>query len=48
MGKNDNSAKKINVNYNLTSQMYNQRSLQFNQTFNIPTNVCKGLTNKKS
>ena len=29
--------------------MYNQQSLQFNQTFNIPlTNVSKCLANKKS
>ena len=28
--------------------MYNQRSLQFKQTFDIQTNVCKCLTNKKS
>ena len=29
-------------------KMYNQQSLQFNQTFNIPTNVSKCFTNKKS
>ena len=28
--------------------MYNQRSLQFNQTLDIQINVCKCLTNKKS
>ena len=28
-------------------KMYNQRSLQFNQTLNIQANVCKCLTNKK-
>ena len=28
--------------------MYNQRSLQFNQTLNILTDACKSLTNKKS
>ena len=28
--------------------MYNQRTLEFNQTFNMQTNLPKCLTNKKS